>query len=84
MGDKWKQLDTTKLAPDMYQASFITYDEYYYLTNNAFGPMDRVNKLVIEIVPRKGEDPKVVVDFHDFLRKAGYTELAREFQQRGI
>ncbi len=83
MGDKWKDLDTVKLAPTMYNDGFITYDEYYHLSNKLTSPGERVNKLVIGIVPRKGADQKVIIAFHDYLWNAGYEELAREFQQRG-
>ena len=84
MGDKWMELDTTKLAPSLHQADMITYDEHYRLSNALLNPTERVNELTIRILQSKGKDqPNLLVLFYTCLLAAKYSHLAREIRQRG-
>lgn len=84
MADKWKHLDAAKLASMMLPDKFITEDDYYHLHNNpSLSPIERVRKLMFEILPTKGGVSKVIMAFHKYLWNAEYIELAREFHQRG-
>ena len=85
MGDKWKNLDPKKIAPPLINEQVLTHDDYYQLCNDHIPPGERINNLVITVLPhRRGDQRSLLVTFYHCLLKAGYPDLAREVQQRGI
>jgi len=85
MGNKWKDIEPKKIASPLFNDQMITQDEHYQLCNDYISPGDRMNNLVITVLPRKGGDQRnLLVTFYHCLLKAGYSDLAREVQQRGM
>ena len=84
MGDKWKTLDPKRIALPLINEQVLTHDDYYQLCNIHIPPGERINNLVITVLPhRSGDQRNLLVIFYHCLLKAGYPDLAREVQQRG-
>ena len=85
MGDKWKTLDPNRIASLLFNEQVLTHDDYYQLSNIHIPPGERINNLVITVLPhRRGDQRNLLVTFYHCLLKARYPDLAREVQQRGI
>ena len=85
MSNKWKDIEPKKIASPLFNDQMITHNEHYQLCNGYIPPGERMNTLVITVLPRKdGDQRNLLVIFYRCLLKAGYSDLAREVQQRGM
>ena len=64
MGGTWNYIDTKYLATPLYNGGLVNHSEYLWLTNDCVLLDDRRNDLLYKVLPRKGEQQKILAKFH--------------------